>query len=157
MRMELVYSTTHLDQETTRHFAVITDITHYITERWSGWRRKSFSLVSEKHPTYSVCSVMLSQLWDMPCLIITVWNVSSSNAHITSDGESYHNVESLLSIWKGKRNKTLPEGNERKRLLKAGLIPRMDDILFLYILFFTSCCSWTILFISSFFRLMFVF
>ena len=56
MRMKLVYSTTHLDQETTRHTLQFSNWTHYITERWTGWWGKSFRLVSEKHPTCSLCA-----------------------------------------------------------------------------------------------------
>ena len=72
-RTRLVYSTTRLDQETTRHFAVITDA-NTLHNRAAEWKKEEIlsSCVWKASDILRLCSAMLSQpvlssLWVKTC------------------------------------------------------------------------------------------
>lgn len=123
MRTRLVYSTTRLDQETTRHFAVITDA-NTLHNRAAEWKMEEIlsSCVWKASDILRLCSVMLSQ------------PVLSSHWVKTCHPHTSHLIEILITTSNRfgpseKKEKLIQaEGKERKSLFRAHSVLRMYDV-----------------------------
>lgn len=76
---------------------------HYITEQQGGRRRKSFGVVSEKHPTQSLSEQRDAISWDMPCLTISVFitvYIFKDTRRIWWRFLSQHQIASASLKWK---------------------------------------------------------